>query len=92
VTLASGIRSSSYGSDPQTWLDALAESFPSPEDVSVKFQKLEIGAVFFRKLAVHVAKDGVRGLAKVAWECVAEGDEEVYKSVEGAYLPHLSLL
>ncbi|KAF2804792.1 2, 3 cyclic phosphodiesterase [Mytilinidion resinicola] len=92
VTLTSDIPSSAYSSDPQAWLDELAKNFPPAADVSVQFEKLEVGSIFVKKITVRVRKDGVRGLAETARGVVEAGDGEAEKWAEEAYLPHLSLL
>ncbi|KAF2496102.1 2, 3 cyclic phosphodiesterase [Lophium mytilinum] len=92
VTLTSDIPSSIYSSDPQAWLDELAKRFPPAAEVSVQFEKLEVGNIFVKKITVRVRKDGVSGLAKIAREVVEARAGEAEKWVEEAYLPHLSLL
>lgn len=92
VTLTSEIPASSYGSDPQAWLDAL--ELPSTS-VQVKFVELSSEAVFVRKLYIKCAKgDGLKELAKFCRQKV-EGYREDDKAAEWAdkrYNPHLSLL
>ncbi|OCL03151.1 2',3'-cyclic-nucleotide 3'-phosphodiesteras-like protein [Glonium stellatum] len=92
VTLTSEISPSIYEKDPQAWLNSL--DFPKADDVTVKFERLETSGVFFRKMTIRVAKQGVRPLATVA-RSVVEGyaaEEQSKKWVEEIFGPHLSLL
>ena len=92
VTLTSEISPSTYEKDPQVWLDSL--DFLKADDVSVRFERLETSSVFFRKMTIRVAKEGVRALATIA-RTVVEGsaaEEQPRKWVEESFEPHLSLL
>lgn len=92
VTLTSEISSSTYGSDPQKWLDTI--SFPAGKEVLVKLGRLESQDVFVKKLYSKVSKDGVLDIGRVSRKCV-EGFAEDGKAkewTENEYYPHLSLL
>ncbi|KAH9865859.1 2',3'-cyclic nucleotide 3'-phosphodiesterase [Plenodomus biglobosus] len=75
VTLTSDISASSYSSDPQAWLDALA--LPSADSVAVTFEELGSEDVFVRKLYIRCAKtDGLKDLASACRRSVEGWGEE----------------
>lgn len=94
VTLTSDLVSpSSYGSDPQKWLESL--DLPVGDDVQVEFDKLDSEDVYFRKLYIKCQKTaGLKALAKVCRKQVADHEEEdkARKWAEETYIPHVSLL
>ena len=62
----------------------------------MKFEALDVGDVFFKKMTIRVRKDS-EGLVDLAVECRAKGveDGDVGKAREwarGSYEPHCSLL
>jgi 2',3'-cyclic-nucleotide 3'-phosphodiesterase len=93
ITLTSEIPPSKHSSDPQAWLNSL--SFPSKDEVQVKFAKVASEDVFFRKLYIQCAKsDGLKKLAS-ACRSEVEGFGEDAKATEWSndqYNPHLSLM
>lgn len=94
VTLTADLVSpSSYGSDPQQWLDSL--TLPAADQVRVEFEKLNSEDVYFRKLYIKCTKTaGLKSLATVCRKQVANHEDEptARKWVEGTYNPHVSLL
>ncbi|KAK0707649.1 2',3'-cyclic-nucleotide 3'-phosphodiesterase [Lasiosphaeris hirsuta] len=97
LTLTSDILPSTYGADPQAWLDSLP--FPAGEEVQVRFERVVAGDVFVRRCYVKVGIDGVRGLARVArgWGVsegrgVEEKTEDWLRSWERGFGPHVSLI
>jgi 2',3'-cyclic-nucleotide 3'-phosphodiesterase len=93
ITLTSNIDPSSYGSDPQKWINDL--EFPASEAVVVKFQKnLQSEDIFVKKLYVQVEKPGLEKVARIARTTVSGyGDLQTARTwVEQEYRPHLSLL
>jgi 2',3'-cyclic-nucleotide 3'-phosphodiesterase len=94
LTLTSDLVSpSSYGSEPQEWLDSLV--LPAADDVHVIFEKLDSEDVYFRKLYVKCKKTtGLKALATVCRKQVVGHEEEATarKWAEETYNPHVSLL
>ncbi|KAF2197858.1 2',3'-cyclic-nucleotide 3'-phosphodiesteras-like protein [Delitschia confertaspora ATCC 74209] len=93
ITLTSEISPSAYGSDAQSWLNALP--FLSAKYVRVRLGKLESQEAFFKKLYSRVEKnEGVKGLGKVARMAVEgfEGEDVAEMWVQEKFMPHLSLL
>ncbi|KAF2691108.1 2',3'-cyclic-nucleotide 3'-phosphodiesterase [Lentithecium fluviatile CBS 122367] len=97
ITLTSEIAPSTYGSDPQKWLDSL--SFPRGGAVQVRFGELASEDIFVRKLYIKVRKEGegsegLKELAAVARREVEgfAGEREAGEWVERRWGPHLSLL
>jgi 2',3'-cyclic-nucleotide 3'-phosphodiesterase len=93
VTLTSEISPSTYGSDPQAWLDSL--HLLSGNDVQVEFQGLGSEDVLVRKLYIKCGKtEGLKQLARLSRQQV-DGFEEEGKAndwMEERYMPHLSLM
>jgi 2',3'-cyclic-nucleotide 3'-phosphodiesterase len=93
VTITSEISPSTYGSDPQTWLESL--KLPSGDVVQVKFEGLGSEDVFVRKLYIKCTKgDGLRQLAQPCRQQVEGFHEEgeAKSWIEERYMPHLSLV
>lgn len=93
LTLTSEIYPSTYGSEPQKWLDGL--NLPACDDVKVDFEKLSGEDVYFRKLYIKCHKTtGLKALAKVCRKQVAghEDEETAGKWVDEKFNPHVSLL
>ncbi|KAF2996624.1 hypothetical protein E8E13_002107 [Curvularia kusanoi] len=93
VTLTSDLVSpSSYGSEPQKWLDNLA--LPAADSVHVIFEKLQSEDIYFRKLYIKCQKaEGLKALAAVCRKQVGHEDEvTARKWAEENYNPHVSLL
>ncbi|KAF2632106.1 2',3'-cyclic-nucleotide 3'-phosphodiesterase [Macroventuria anomochaeta] len=94
VTLTSDLVSpTSYGSEPQKWLDSL--DLQAGGDVQVDFEKLDSEDVYFRKLYIKCQKTtGLKALAKVCRKQVADhmDEETARKWAEETYNPHVSLL
>ncbi|KAJ8109043.1 hypothetical protein OPT61_g7743 [Boeremia exigua] len=94
ITLTSDlVPASSYGSEPQQWLESL--QLPTGGDVRVEFEKLDSEDVYFRKLYIKCKKTtGLKDLAAVCRKQVANhGDEETARKwSEETYNPHVSLL
>lgn len=94
ITLTSDLVSpSSYGPEPQQWLDSL--DLPAGGDVQVEFDRLDSEDVYFRKLYIKCKKTGgLKALATVCRQQVAnhEGQETARKWAEETYNPHVSLL
>lgn len=93
VTLTSEIWPTSYGSEPQKWIDSL--DFPLRAKVPVRFEKLDSEDVFFRKLYIKCEKNDA--LKQLVLHCrqQVKGYEEVEKAsvwVGEEYTPHVSLL
>lgn len=93
VTLTSNISSSTYGSDPQGWLEKL--TFPPAQSTSIVFEELASEDVFVRKLYIKCMKqDGLLKLAATCRETV-DGHSDYKKAEQWAaseYNPHLSLM
>ncbi|KAJ4991292.1 hypothetical protein SVAN01_03190 [Stagonosporopsis vannaccii] len=94
ITLTSDLVSpSSYGSEPQQWLDSL--ELPPGGNVQVEFDKLDSEGVYFRKLYIKCNKTaGLKALATVCRKQVANHEDEktARKWAEETYNPHVSLL
>lgn len=93
VTLTSDLVSaSSYGTEPQKWLDSL--ELPAGGDVQVEFEKLYSEHAYFRKLYIKCKKTaGLKALAKACREQVPDHEEEMARKwAEETYNPHASLL
>lgn len=94
VTLTSDlVKPSSYGPEPQRWLDSL--DLPAGGDVKVEFEKLSTEDVYFRKLYIKCQKTkGLKALATVCRKQVAGYEDEgtARKWAEETYNPHASLL
>jgi 2',3'-cyclic-nucleotide 3'-phosphodiesterase len=94
VTLTSDlVEPSSYGSEPQKWLESL--ELPAGDDVKVEFERLGSEDVHFRKLYIKCQKTaGLKALATVCRMQVAnhEDKETARKWAEETYNPHVSLL
>ncbi|KAL6706461.1 hypothetical protein ACN47E_005400 [Coniothyrium glycines] len=93
ITLTSELLPSTYGSDPQGWLDSL--ELPAGEDIRVRYEKLDSENVFFRKLYIKCAKTS--GVEELAMRCRQKvegfGDAQTAQTwVAESYKPHLSLL
>lgn len=97
MTLTSNVSPSTYGDQPQSWLDGIA--FPSALEVNVKFEKVKTEDVFYRRCYIKCAFDGVKDLAAIARARGVEG-EAVVGEKTGAWLaewkeafgPHVSLM
>jgi len=93
VTLTSEISPSTYGSNPQAWLDSL--NLPAGQNVKVAFERLGSEDAFFRKLYIKCEKrEGLNQLAKQCRQQVNGFAEEATASswAEEQYMPHLSLV
>lgn len=94
VTLTSDlVEPSSYGSEPQKWLESL--ELPAGAGVTVEFERLESEEVYFRKLYIKCQKKpGLKALATVCRKQVAdhEDEETARRWAEETYNPHVSLL
>lgn len=94
VTLTSDlVKPSSYGPEPQRWLDSL--DLPAGGDVKVEFEKLSSEDVYFRKLYIKCQKTkGLKALATVCRKQVGGYEDEriARKWAEETYNPHASLL
>ncbi|KAF1930988.1 2',3'-cyclic-nucleotide 3'-phosphodiesterase [Didymella exigua CBS 183.55] len=94
VTLTSDlVNLSSYGSEPQTWIDSL--DLPGGGDVKIEFEELNSEDVYFRKLYIKCQKtEGLKALAKACRKQVSDHEDEgiARKWAEETYNPHVSLL
>jgi 2',3'-cyclic-nucleotide 3'-phosphodiesterase len=94
VTLTSDlVEPSSYGSEPQRWIESL--ELPAGEDVKIEFEKLNSEDVYFRKVYIKCQKtDGLKALATVCRKQVTnhEDGETARRWAEETYNPHVSLL
>ena len=94
MTLASNVLPSTYGDDPQTWLDAI----PWPA-ASVRFETVKSEDTFFRRCYLKVTFTGVRDIAGLAWargvgeeESVGERTESWLEEWTAGFGPHISLI
>lgn len=94
ITLTSDLVSpSSYGAEPQQWLDSLNLSVGG--DVHVEFDRLDSEDVYFRKLYIKCIKTAsLKALATACRRQVAdhEDQETASKWAHETYNPHVSLL
>lgn len=94
ITLTSDlVEPSSYGTEPQKWIESL--DLPAGADVRVAFEKLNSEDVYFRKLYVKCQKNaGLKALATICRRQIAnyEDEEIARKWAEDTYNPHVSLL
>ena len=94
VTLTSDlVKPSSYGTEPQKWIESL--DLPAGEDVRVEFEKLNSEDVYFRKLYIKCKKNGgLKALATVCRRQVADHEDDGIARdwAEETYNPHVSLL
>jgi len=99
VTLTSDIDLFSLKPNPSAWLERLA--IPQVEDVKVKFQSVEVGQTFTKKLFVRCEKSGLEGLGELCrWQAVEspggisgdDGRNRAEAWAEGIWDPHLSLM
>ena len=97
MTLTSNVNPSTYGDEPQRWLDGIA--FPSASEVNVKFDKVKTEDVFYRRCYIKCAFDGVRDVAAMARARGVEGELEVGEKTKAwlaewkeAFGPHVSLM
>lgn len=94
ITLTSDlVPASTYGSEPQQWLDSL--DLTAGPQVQVEFDKLDSEDVYFRKLYIKCNKTaGLKDLATVCRMHVADHQDEktARKWAEESYNPHVSLL
>lgn len=93
VTLTSDIGSSTYGLEPQRWIETL--DLPAGRDVEVKFEELDSEDVLVRKLYIRCEKTA--GLKALATACRKEVAYHNDKGTAGTwadktYNPHVSLL
>lgn len=94
VTLTSDlVEPSSYGTEPQKWIESL--DLPAGGDVKVEFEKLNSEDVYFRKLYIKCQKnEGLKALATVCRKQVADHEDKQLASkwADETYNPHVSLL
>lgn len=93
VTLTSEILPSTYGAEPQRWLESL--DLPPGNDVQVQFERLNSEDVYFRKLYLQCQKAiGLKTLAKVCRKQVVnhKDEERAGRWADKIYNPHVSLL
>lgn len=103
MTLASNVEPSTYGSDPQAWLDSIPLLKSSPTEVA--FTGLRSEDFFFRRCYIRVAFNGVRDLAAAARASGVEGEGEAIaggrigektarwlEEWTGSFGPHVSLI
>ncbi|KAK5943588.1 hypothetical protein PMZ80_004596 [Knufia obscura] len=97
LTLTSSIEvSSTYGDQPQKWLDSLTLSDePVNEDVQICLDAIEPGEPFFKKLTLSAKHDDRLVQLAAACRCygVENGDMDRARDwAKAEYMPHLSLM
>ena len=92
LTLTSDIPKEVVETEPQTWLDSLPLNLTKPP--MVKFQSLDVGDIFFKKLTLSALLEPLHDVATQMRAAANEGGDALAAErwARDVYAPHVSLL
>ena len=92
LTLTSDISKENVRNEPQIWLDSLPLHLAKPP--TVKFQSLDVGDIFFKKLTLSAQMEPLHDVATQIRAAANEGGDALAAErwARDVYAPHVSLL